>query len=36
MQSVFLVAKATPELQMSVRLSESKTPQPLRIPPIDH
>ena len=32
----FSVAKATLELQMSVCLSVKKTPQPLRIAPINH
>ena len=33
---MFSVAKATLQSQMSVRLSVTKTPQPLRITPIDH
>ena len=35
-QLLFSVVKATLESQMSVRLSVTKTPQHLRIAPIDH
>ena len=34
--NMFSVVKVTLESQMSVHLSVTKTPQPLRIAPIDH